>query len=583
MSVFAKVWMTPDFDAQLKVVDTRSQSYMSALHAQVMREQQQEDILEWLCPDTAHYLTPKRADDVVDTCNKFLESTAYLDWTGKGPSTLICTGQRRSPIISNSLTFMKLGPENHTSCPLAPSNFADVSSVIFHRLRGNPQLGLSYFVFNHSDRQQSAENVIRFLLRQIVAQLRSLPADVSAEYSKFKMDPHHIMPNKDKFQSLFKSSLQQLCTSRSSPSCILLDAYDEFRNDNGEERERAELQSFLSEISHAGTAKILITTRPHCSKELECAFDEPQIVEFRGELRDVEQYLDLQLQFSTLKPAIKDLIRKAMLERNKDEPWYLSVQSVSCSLNRFLLVILQLQSVLASKDPVKLKARLKNLPNTPTEAYHDLLNRMTPEDQDLARRILGWVQFAQRILTMGELQEALALDLEGPSLDINDCLEPHQVVSICGGLVIHNQVNDLVTFSHETVRPFLETTSLPSHLVLSKTCLAYLRLPPLEKPSEGFDLDQRKKEFQFSVYAATFWAKHSVQAGRDLQLEIAILETFSSDGRRDAMAQLRDRYNARRKSLLHVLIENSLSFIFWSPISREEQFQIMHVHRSQYS
>ena len=554
---------------------------MSALHTQVMREQQQEEILEWLCPDTALYLTPKRADDVVDTCKTFLESTAYLKWTGKGPSTLICTGQRRSPIINNALTFMKLAPENHTSCTLAPSNFADVSSVIFHRLRGNPQLGLSYFVFNHSNRQQSAENVIRFLLRQIVAQLRSLAADVSAEYSKFKMDPHHIMPSKDKFQSLLKSSLEQLCTSRSSQVCILLDAYDEFRNDNGEEQERAELRSFLSEISRVGTAKILITTRPHCSKELEYSCEELKVVEFRGELADVERYLDRKLQSSSFKPAIKDLIRKTMLEKNKDEPWYLSVQSVSCSLNRFLLVILQLQSILASKDPVKIKYRLKNLPSTPTEAYHDLLNRMTSEDQDLARRILGWVLFAQRILKMGELQEALALDLEGPSLDINYCLEPHQVESICGGLVIHDQVNDLVTFSHETVRPFLETTSLPSHLVLSKTCLAYLRLAPLEKPSDWFDLIQRKKEFQFSDYAATFWANHTVQAGRILQLELAVLETFRSDGRRDAMTQLRSHYYVGRRSLLHVLIENALSFIFWSPISREEQFQIMHVHCSQ--
>lgn len=252
------------------------------------------------------------------------------------------------------------------------------------------------------------------------------------------------------------------------------------------------------------------------------------------------------------------------------------------SSNRFLLAILQLQSVLKFKDPVKVKDRLRNLPDTPTEAYHDLLDRMTPEDQDLARRVLGWVLLARRILKMAELREVLALNEEGsPSLDVNDCLEAEQVVSICGGLIIHNRGNDLVTFSHETVRPFLEThelTSLPSHSLLSSSCLAYLRLLPFGKPCDFSYLNKMIEEFKFSEYAAKFWATHAVQAGRDGRLELSILETFKSDGRREVMGGLKSivlRY--RRESLLQVLIESALSFIFTSPVSRDEQFQTMHV------
>ena len=79
-------------------------------------------------------------------------------------------------------------------------------------------------------------------------------------------------------------------------------------------------------------------------------------------------------------------------------------------------------------------------------------------------------------------------------------------------------------------------------------------------------------KFKFSDYAARFWASHAVETEtkRNVELETAILETFSRDGRREAMEQLRDRYYTKQKSLLHVLIENQLAFIFINPISKAE-------------
>lgn len=269
------------------------------------------------------------SEEVENTCHEFLQSKEYLNWAGNPrPSTFICTGQRMSLATDSSLTFvLKLGPENHISCPLAIYNFTDVSSVIFHRLRGNPRLGILYFIFNHSNREQSAEDVIRFLLRQVVAQLPLVPPEVQTEYYKFKNDPHQVMPNKDKFRSLLRSSLKHIATS-SSPH-VLLDAYDEFRNGPEEEREREALRSCLSEISQAGLAKILITTRDHCQNELERALADSQVVEYKADLRDVERYLDLKLQSLKRKPGLKDVIRNTILEANKKEPWYNSSKVLS--------------------------------------------------------------------------------------------------------------------------------------------------------------------------------------------------------------------------------------------------------------
>ena len=240
--------------------------------------------------------------------------------------------------------------------------------------------------------------------------------------------------------------------------------------------------------------------------------------------------------------------------------------------DRFLLLIFQVHSVLKFRIARDIKIQLKNLPKTPEAAYQELLERMTPEGKALAIQILGWVLNAQRILKMSELQEVLALrdDQDCPSLDTDDCPVPDSLIQTCGGLVAHDRDSDLITFSHETVRPFLEfhaPTSLPSHQVLCRTCLTYLQLREFENPCDQEDWRKRKEEFKFSDYAAAFWATHANQLSeRELKLEEEICETFRPDGRRKAMAQLRSEYYAQQKSLLHVLIENGLSRMFISPL-----------------
>jgi len=53
------------------------------------------------------------------------------------------------------------------------------------------------------------------------------------------------------------------------------------------------------------------------------------------------------------------------------------------------------------------------------------------------------------------------------------------------------------------------------------------------------------------------------------------LEVFGSDGRREAMEQLCDRYYTRNKSLFHVLIESRLTSIFTSPVSSDGTIERM--------
>jgi hypothetical protein len=65
-----------------------------AMQAKRATDEENENVLEWICPSNGKYLPPKPLDGVKDTCQAFLNSNEYLSWAGSGPSTLICKGHR---------------------------------------------------------------------------------------------------------------------------------------------------------------------------------------------------------------------------------------------------------------------------------------------------------------------------------------------------------------------------------------------------------------------------------------------------------------------------------------------------------
>jgi hypothetical protein len=193
------------------------------------------------------------------------------------------------------------------------------SSLLFHRLREDPNLNTSFFFCNHSIRDETAENVIREWLRQVVSQLDTIPEVISAEYVQFKKNPARIMPSQQTFTHLLKSTLEQF----SSPSIFLLDAFDEFRNTTDQEKQRDELCSALAEICESSSVKILITTRPQYRDELKVAFPRSQIAIVKGDLQDVENYLDDQLlPLKRVNNELKVNIKKTILDANQKEAWY---------------------------------------------------------------------------------------------------------------------------------------------------------------------------------------------------------------------------------------------------------------------
>jgi hypothetical protein len=181
-----------------------------------------------------------------------------------------------------------------------------------------------YFLFNHSNREQKAEDVIRILLKQLVKQLLIIPVDVENEYNRYQKDPHNVMPSREKFQSLLNSSIQDYFARTSNRAFILIDAYDEFRNcPEEEESERTYLRSCLQQLCAADRARVFITTRPQHCVTMEESFPGGRLVEIHGDLNDIAKYLENRLEHFKAPPAMKERIKRTIMDANQTGAWFL--------------------------------------------------------------------------------------------------------------------------------------------------------------------------------------------------------------------------------------------------------------------
>lgn len=186
--------------------------------------------------------------------------------------------------------------------------------MIFNSLRKSPQIGILYFFFNHANRAQKSEDVIRVLLRQMVGQLEKIPDAINAEYFKYKTDPHKTMPSGDSYTKLLTACIDDFFKAYFNPVFILVDAYDEFKNAENERKERKVLLSCLRQLCLTDKTRILITTRPQYREELRIALPGQQIIDIEANPADVEKYLNQRIKHEPLSNELKDAIKATITE-----------------------------------------------------------------------------------------------------------------------------------------------------------------------------------------------------------------------------------------------------------------------------
>ena len=113
--------------------------------------------------------------------------------------------------------------------------------------------------------------------------------------------------------------------------------------------------------------------------------------------------------------------------------------------------------------------------------YDEAFRRIDDQNedyQDLAIKALRWVAYAYRPLSVGELQEALAIEPDQMDFDLDAIPDITNVLNVCAGLLIVDEEVDLVRLVHYTAQDYfdelLTSRYQDVHASIGGECITYL-------------------------------------------------------------------------------------------------------------
>lgn len=158
---------------------------------------------------------------------------------------------------------------------------------------------------------------------------------------------------------------------------------------------------------------------------------------------------------------------------------------------RFLLAQLHLNLLIDKTSPKAFKYALEKLPQKSDAldwVYNHAMTRIDNQEASfiqLADKILAWIMFAQRPLTIVELQHTLAIEKREPELDRENITIVEESVSVCVGLMVIDQETSTIQQVHYTTQEYFRKICIQRFLNVQKltaaACLTYLLLTCLQK------------------------------------------------------------------------------------------------------
>jgi ankyrin repeat protein len=194
-----------------------------------------------------------------------------------------------------------------------------------------------------------------------------------------------------------------------------------------------------------------------------------------------------------------------------------------------------------------LRKSLATLPQTLDQTYDRILTGISREDCEYAMRILQWLTFSARPLSVEEIAEVVAIDVaRDPAFNRDEVLEdPLEALNICSSLVTITTdkakgrlepAQRIVALAHYSVQEYLVSDRIKQgpakqynmhaaecHSMMTDGCLKYLL--QLQRPLS----DDVIQISALARYAAEFWSSHLRRAGEDAetlsQLAMGLMST----------------------------------------------------------
>ncbi|KAH7074055.1 hypothetical protein FB567DRAFT_188329 [Paraphoma chrysanthemicola] len=393
-----------------------------------------------------------------------------------------------------------------------------LSSTIVENLLQHCQEDLMvtvYFYFDFNDaRKQDPELMLRSLLCQLLQRSAMVPKCLDALLSNGQRQPsaHELL------EAIHQAAREF------TQVYIVLDALDECT-------QRQELMDVLESVakSQLNNVHLLLTSRKE--RDIESSLE--NYVEANNTVCLERDVVDKDIQLY-VQQRLRD--EKSLVKWNQDAAVR---QEIEHALMRgahgmFRWAVCQLDTLAKCRNLAMLRKSLATLPRTLDQTYERILSAISEDDCAYAIRILQWLTFSARPLTVEEVAEVVAIDVERePAFDRDEVLaDPLEALEICSSLVtittvkgtLDKPTRQIIALAHYSVQEYLVSERIiqgpvkqysmqdaKCHSVIARGCLKYLM--QFQQPFT----DELLVERVLARYTAKFWSNHIQKTGDEIE------------------------------------------------------------------
>ncbi|KAF6514184.1 hypothetical protein HZS61_006440 [Fusarium oxysporum f. sp. conglutinans] len=357
---------------------------------------------------------------------------------------------------------------------------------------------LAFFFDFNDNRKQKLEDLLRSLAVQLYHTGNEAAKRLDSLFSSH--DEGRRQPDTNALSACVDTMIQI-----AGKVFIIVDALDECTA-------REVLLQWLKHLA-SGKAQLLVTGRPEAEfqREIPRLLDERNCVllDKKAVNADIRSYVEATLE---QKPDFVDKkLSQGILNEIRDK-----IGDGADGMFRWAAC--QLESLARCLSPKAIKIALRSLPRDLNETYYRMLQNIPSEYKSGAIRLLQFLVYTKRPLTLSEAIEVIAteIDREPRGFDVDGRLSlKADVLRYCPSLVIIAKVTKQVEtveelhLAHFSVKEYLLEQAQfdleSASIAIAKTCLTYLT------DIEG-NQSTIRRDFPMARYAAESWMDYAVSA-----------------------------------------------------------------------
>ncbi|KAG8160792.1 hypothetical protein KVR01_009056 [Diaporthe batatas] len=430
-----------------------------------------------------------------------------------------------------------------------------IASVIIEHLRswasippqeGNVMLGYLYLSYTS---KPDIRELLGSILRQFQSDIPSHPVIMERFHEYQRGGKYSNKVRRPHLEDII-SMLTEICKHKTV--FVIVDALDEL-DISTDVNSRSTLLRLVQEIQP--NVKVLVTSRilEHL-KILQTGFQTGKI---EAHDEDMDKYIDFAIKNCASLPSFPSYHQeiKSQVKRKSGK--------------MFIIVRLHMAALSDVQVEAELESLLEKLPDSIEGAYKITMERISVQQdakKDRAMSTLGWVTYARRLLSIRELQHALATE-EYPGRSGEKYLRKgSDIIAGCCGLLV-TDLDDMVRYVHRSAREFFDKqigndTFLPNFdKRMAMACASHLSTLATH-PQLAASIHRRKivmkmidEDFPLACYAGQFLHTHHRRI-RDLQNDEHLADTIyslvSDETSREIYSRLLRRFKAyvRTRTLL---------------------------------